>query len=562
MQVEVEEGKGKKMTLPKEGQQVEESEAEESSSDTSSEGGKEEGQQVIVQPLGVMMEGENKNKTATTAAPAAAAAPDQSQHKDDCDGSSSDDSDTTSEGSTEDEKETGTAANPTQADKSEKEDETQESSEDDSDTTSDGHEGNEQPVLAEATGISGDNASEDDDQESVRQENEPSEGEKEDKAGADSVSDSEASEPTCQKELAVEKQYEQPSPVDLLSKFNSTETKPDSDGNDTSSDDSSTESNSSDGNSNDDNTRPSATHHDNTAEGAQDVEMVADATSSDSSDDVDMTSEQKTKEEQSQETMTSKVDAEPETCQASSDESSTDSMASADMNNTHEKHEAKAAGRPSAAAVGFSTQHLTDQEIQNKLNGVAGDKMPRPKRKIIKRKATAGKKGRKLYKPQVDEEESSSAAEPPTLPGSKSSDSTSPSSSSSSTSSSSNSDNDKTGEAWERGMHMLKMAKQCCSPCKIREEYPRTNLKRWSTTGQKYPIYPEELSSRQAREMAIKRLEAKKQLELKDCIKIPEAAVEKTWTSVKAPHEAGDLPVPTHRRRTKSFSYLVQIPEF
>ena len=112
MQVEVEEGKGKKMTLPKEGQQVEESEAEESSSDTSSEGGKEEGQQVIVQPLGVMMEGENKNKTATTAAPAAAAAPDQSQHKDDCDGSSSDDSDTTSEGSTEDEKETGTAANP------------------------------------------------------------------------------------------------------------------------------------------------------------------------------------------------------------------------------------------------------------------------------------------------------------------------------------------------------------------------------------------------------------------------------------------------------------------
>ena len=411
--------------------------------------------------------------------------------------------------------------------------------------------------MPKAQGVSGDNASENDEDESIRQENEPSEGVREDETEADSVSDSEASEGTCQKAPPVKEQHEQPSPVDLLSKFNNTETNSDSDG----SDDSSTNGNSSDGNKKDDNAMPAATHHDSKAEGAHDVAMVADETSSDSSDDVEMTSEQNAKEEQNQEYMTSKIDAEPETCQTSPDKSSTHSMSSANMSSMEKNMEEKAAGRPSAAAVGFSTQHLTDQEIHDKLNGHASNEMPKPKRKIVKRKATSGKKGRRLYKPPVDEGEESSCAEPPTLPRSTLPGSSSSSSSSSSTSSSSDSDNNKTAEAWERGLHMVQMAKQC-SPFQIREEYPRTNLKRWSTPGQKYPIYPEELSSRQAREMAIKRLEAKKQLELKECIKIPEAAVEKTGTSVKAPKEIGGLPVPTHRRRTKSWSYLIQTPQF
>jgi cobalamin biosynthesis Mg chelatase CobN len=212
------------------------------------------------------------------------------------------------------------------------------------------------------------------------------------------------------------------------------------------------------------------------------------------------------------------------------------------------KEKPKSVGRPSAAALGFSTVGMTDSEVAEAMAQEAyNPKKNMPKKSVAKPKSKAKAKaktktGRKKQNVNESDDDSSST------------------SSSSTTSSTSSSDDENNKTENKAGPLVLS----------IREHFPMTNIRRWMTPGSRFPL-PEMLQPL----LGTKR---KIQLELDDhwtkktespdnfshqCLndtssdaklgKEEEPSRKEKESEGERPKD--DLPIPRHRRRTKSWRY-------
>ena len=474
------------------------------------------------------------------------------------------------------------------------EDSSDESSSSTTEDSSDAGKAGNEVNTTEASDVNSEDNDKASDEESdvAKEEQVPSEGGKDDPSSG-SMSDSEDSEGTCNK-MQSEPEPTAPQPINLLKKFN-TEEGDNSDSDSSSNPDASSNpasSSSSSDSSDDDNAPDSVPKQGNQQnepcgedEGKPEVTAEAPHNDSDDSSSSSDGSESETPAEvaaatghmnnckiSSPENATNDNTAEENSSESSSDlaellnqvelasDSADNSTTPAPMQVDDQTEAMQVddqadstqvtrcdAGRPSAAAVGFNTQHLSDHEIQQRLEEPKkADPPTTRKKREPKRKATLGKKGRKLHNPGPTETQDDSSEEPQGLV--KSPASSSSSSSASSTSSTCSTSSSQQIEKAEKALEGFS---------KIREEYLVSNLKRWSTTGPQFPLLPETLPSRIARELAIERLNKLKQ------DKIASYAVPAT-TSFEERHAGKDLmeepvlpgPIPTHRRRQKSKSHL------
>ena len=212
------------------------------------------------------------------------------------------------------------------------------------------------------------------------------------------------------------------------------------------------------------------------------------------------------------------------------------------------KEKPKSVGRPSAAALGFSTVGMTDSEVAEAMAQEAyNPKKNMPKKSVAKPKSKAKAKaktktGRKKQNVNESDDDSSSTS----------------SSSTTRLTSSSDDENNKTEN--KAGTLVLN----------VRKHFPMTNIRRWMTPGSRFPM-PEMLQPL----LGTKR---KIQLKLDDhwtkktespdnfshqCLndtssdaklgKEEEPSRKEKESEGERPKD--DLPIPRHRRRTKSWRY-------
>ena len=143
--------------------------------------------------------------------------------------------------------------------------------------------------------------------------------------------------------------------------------------------------------------------------------------------------------------------------------------------------------RPSAAALGFSTVHMTDAEVAQRMSHVSTpDPVPsRPKRKASPRKRLAEPK-RKNKKPEMNESDDEDKMQ--MANSSKRSSSASSSSSSSSAAASTSSSSSTSEGSKKPGTSSDKLQEVREKPLTVRTEFPKNNIRRWMTPGSRYPI--------------------------------------------------------------------------
>ena len=190
---------------------------------------------------------------------------------------------------------------------------------------------------------------------------------------------------------------------------------------------------------------------------------------------------------------------------------------------------------PSAASVGFSTKGMTLEKVKDVCEGVK----PVPK---AKQKAKAKAKVKAVDLTKAEESDASSDISISSTPAVGSSTSSSTTTTSTSSSNSAEKKDDP--------------APKACF--KIREEFPKSCIRRWMTRGSRFPV-PENLSSLEARRAALARL---KQLKMDQLLEkknsLPEQAVEgeeeadESREAKDAKKDPKERPIPTHRRRQKS----------
>ena len=185
--------------------------------------------------------------------------------------------------------------------------------------------------------------------------------------------------------------------------------------------------------------------------------------------------------------------------------------------------------RPSAAAVGFCTVGLTDEQVLDKA-------------------AKFYKEGKKLLEKDLKELGLSGAKVRDDKAGVASSSTSSTSSKSSSSSSTSSSGSKKGKEDAEKDTRDRTYS--------VRTEFPKTNIRRWMTPGPRFDVPP----NLPSRDDITQEGQKFKQTEI-DWIKPPTDLLketEKKKTKEKEEKKAKDeeLPIPVHRRRTKSWRHL------
>ena len=185
----------------------------------------------------------------------------------------------------------------------------------------------------------------------------------------------------------------------------------------------------------------------------------------------------------------------------------------------HEEPKKAEIVRPSAAAAGFSTEGMTDAEVLKAVKTGKGN--PRKKQPATKRKYEE-KEEKKVIEKGVESENTSDISISET--------------------------SDSESEEKEAGQFGIT----------IRPQFPKSNIRRWMSPGARFDVppnlpSPEDLNTRKPHFKQLELTFGSCQLSSVEDVKAKEEKPKDTKKGGKSPEE---LPIPTHRRRTKSWRYL------